>query len=142
MIALKVTAVKLRKVKYYFYLQLLIASEIFDNENQSKKITNLLNRSFFIKSPLRTLNSPLISNPTHINDIFRDLDKFEFNIFDFNRNYGRENLMSLVTFYILEKNNLTKYLSMSKFENFISKTRKKYMDNPYHNVKIKSFNNL
>jgi len=69
-----------------------------------------------------------------MNEIFRDLDKFEFNIFDFSRNYGRDNLMSLVTMYVLEKNNLTKYLSMNKFESFISKTRKKYFDNPYHNV--------
>lgn len=86
--------------------------------------------------PMKTLNSPLIYNQNHINEIFVDIDEFGFNIFDFCKNYGRENLMSLVTLYILEKSNLTKHLNMSKFENFISKTRKKYRDNPYHNVKI------
>jgi len=86
---------------------------------------------------MRTLDSPLISNKSHINEIFRDLEKFEFNIFDFCKNYGRENLMSLVTIYVLEKSNLTKYLSMNKFENFIAKIRKKYRDNPYHNVNNK-----
>jgi hypothetical protein len=51
--------------------------------------------------------------------------------------------MSLITIYILEKSNLTKYLSMEKFENFIYKTRIKYRDNPYHNVnKIFNLKNL
>lgn len=76
----------------------------------------------------------MITNHNHINEIFRNLEKFNFDIFDFTKNYGRENLMSLITIYTLEKSNLTKYLSMEKFEKFIYKTRKKYKDNPYHNV--------
>lgn len=100
-------------------------------------MTNLLNKSLVMVSPRKSLDLPSISNQSCFNEIFKDIDKFDFNIFEFSRNYGRENLMSLVTKHTLEKSNLTKYLSMSKFENFISKTRKKYLENPYHNVNNK-----
>ena len=117
-----------------FYLKSLDSGELSPYENEAKRKSYLFSKSLIVKSPSRILDSPLITNQSHINEIFRDLDKFEFNIFEFSRNYGREDLMSLVTISIFEKTNLIKYLSMSKFKSFMSKTRKKYIDNPYHNV--------
>lgn len=98
------------------------------------KLNRLVNKSILNVSSSNIFESPSISVHNHINNIFKDFEKFDFNIFDFSKLNGRDNIMSLISLYIFEKSNLSKFLSMEKFENFISKTRKKYRDNPYHNV--------
>ncbi len=65
-----------------------------------------------------------------------EADSFNFDIFQLTYDYGRENIMRLLGFYIFENLNYTNLLSMGKFEKFVNKTRKKYRNNPYHNVNL------
>ena len=91
----------------------------------------LLKENLFFKSNLYNNTTEYINFNI---ENFSKIENNNFNIFEFKKIYGRENLMYMVTFYIFEKTNLLKFLSLEKFEKFISKTRKKYQIIPFHNV--------
>lgn len=99
-------------------------------------IKNSLIIEYFIMNN-RGMSSPKsFSSISFTIDRLFELEKFNFNIFKFLKSFGRDNLMSLVTLYIFENAQLTNFISMEKFASFIKNTRKKYRNNPYHNVFI------
>ena len=71
-----------------------------------------------------------------ISEYLKEIDSLDFNIFNFENFVGKDRSMKLLTKYVLESTEAYSYLNDSKFDNFIDQTKKKYRDNPYHNVNI------
>jgi hypothetical protein len=101
-----------------------VISEVDDDDSQRLQLIANLTQ----KQPVDEIS--MVDNRK---DIF-DIDNFEFNIFEYTNEYGRENVLINIADYIF--NNFTLYMlvNIQRFEMFIDKIRVGYNSLlPYHN---------
>ena len=101
---------------------------LLDLQNQNKKKINAYKR--------RSLNEEICRNKIFLklNEENINLESENFNIFDFEKKIGKENILPAISVYIFNYKELFEIIPYEKFEHFVYEIRKGYKrENPYHN---------
>lgn len=112
------------------------------NQDLSKKLESFIIKNSLIVENFMMSKRPTTSSPSKVGNLkftvnkLLELENCNFDIFQFSKVFGRDNLMTLVSLYVFENTLLNKYFSIEKLPMFLKKTRKKYKNNFYHNVHI------
>jgi hypothetical protein len=63
------------------------------------------------------------------------IEKYDFNIFEFEKEFGTDNILPLIGKYLLHNEIFLDFIDTKKIEAFLLKVRISYLKNPYHNVR-------
>jgi hypothetical protein len=98
---------------------------------------DMINTKHFcsILHPIRSpINKTIFENESHEQMDILEIDSFYFNVFEYAKEFGRENTLLNISDYIFNKHNLFCIVSPEKFSRFIDMIRVGYNPLlPYHN---------
>ena len=99
------------------------------NQNDRKILKDKGNKS------LQKSNKKIISSPSSINtDLYKNIEKQEFNIFNLEKKIGREMVLPLIGYYVFNTFEFGEIIKYNKFEKWCQKIADGYIrTNYYHN---------